>query len=497
MLLASSRDDIADRAWSDDPLDACRRGPVVLRRRPEAVDLPLPPRGHRALRKGATTSSPIRLLHLTENFRSVASIVGFVNLLFKPWMESPDAIGQPAYTRLTEYIDDHDDSPSVEFLGDETTGVPAAEIRLHEADAVVRVIAQAKRDGWRVRDEKTDELRPADYRDIAVLMPTRASLAALDHGLDEAGIPLRVESRILIWNTPEVRDLLAVLSAVADPNDQVAIVAALRSPGLGCSDRDLATWRWDERRWRYRDIPYARAEAIEHPVGRALLVLSDLHRARHELSIGEMVRRVVDVCHLREVAFANVRPRDRWRRIDFFLAQARAFEEAGGSSIEEFVSWAREQAERDVWENDSVEPDPDDDAVRVLTVHASKGLEFPIVVLMGLNTPPRAAGPAVLWTDDGFEAKAGPQDGDRFETAGYKEAWAAEGELLKSERVRLGYVAMTRARDRLVVSRFRANNVRSLAREMTAFLPQSADARPPGRARDGHCRHPPSSSTSP
>ena len=264
-----------------------------------------------------------------------------------------------------------------------------------------------------------------------------------------------------------------MLSAVADPNDQVAIVAALRSPGLGCSDRDLATWRWGEHRWRYRDIRFASAEAIAHPVGRALSVLSELHRDRHGLSIGETVRRVVDVCHLRELAFAHVRPRDRWRRIDFFLAQARAFEEAGGSSIEEFVSWACEQADRDVWENDSVEPDPDDDAVRVLTVHVSKGLEFPIVVLMGLNTPPRAAGPPVLWTDGGFEAKAGPQNGDRFETAGYGGAWAHESELLKSERVRLAYVAMTRARDRLVVSRFRSSSVKSLAREMTPFLPEA------------------------
>ena len=471
VMLASSRDDIEGREWSDDPLLSDDAGRLFFVGDPKQSIY----RFRRADIELYETAQAVFArppLHLTENFRSVASIVSFVNELFGPWMESPDAIGQPGYTPLTPYVDDHDAAASVVTIGDEIAGVPTAEIRLEEADAVVRVVAQAKREGWQVRDEH-GTLRPVNYGDIAILMPTRASLPALDHGLDAAGIPVRVESRILIWNTAEVRDLLAVLSAIADPNDQVSIVAALRSAGLGCSDRDLATWRWggERPRWRYTDIHYASDEARDHPVGRALTILSDLHRERFSLSIGELVREVVDVCHLRELAFAHVRPRDRWRRIDFFLAQARGFEEAGGASIEEFVSWARDQADRDVWENDSVEPDPDDDAVRVLTVHASKGLEFPIVVLMGLNTQPRSGGPPVLWTDTGFEAKAGPQDGDRFETGGYDGALEREASLLKSERVRLAYVAMTRARDRLVVSRFRPDRFQSLAKEMTSYLP--------------------------
>ena len=144
-------------------------------------------------------------------------------------------------------------------------------------------------------------------RDIAVLMPTRASLPALDHGLDAAGIPARVESRTLIWNTAEVRDLLAVLTAVSDPNDQVAIVAALRSPGLACSDLDLA----DLEVAATDGGPTSRGRAHasvdpSNPVAAGLRLLRDLHRERWWLSIGEMVRRVIDVCRLRR---ARVRAR--------------------------------------------------------------------------------------------------------------------------------------------------------------------------------------------
>ncbi len=142
------------------------------------------------------------------------------------------------------------------------------------------------------------------------------------------------------------------------------------------------------------------------------------------------------------------------------------------ASIEEFVAWVREQAERDVWVNDAIAPDPDDDAVRILTVHASKGLEFPIVVLMGLNSRYQAIGPPVLWGADGPEVKAGAQNGDRFETSGYGDRWNEEKAAFRAERVRLAYVAMTRARDRLVVSLFRPSpSLETLAREIAPRCP--------------------------
>jgi ATP-dependent helicase/nuclease subunit A len=468
VLLASSRPDIASREWFDDPLTPADAGRLFFVGDPKQSIY----RFRRAdveLYRRAQDVFADPALHLTENFRTVASIVDFINTLFDSWMNDADAGAQPDYVALTPHVPDHETSPTVVTIGEELAELPTAEVRSREAEEVVRVIAQAKREGWMVR-AGSDELRPARYSDIAVLMPTRATLPALDHGLDTAGIPARVESRMLIWNTAEVRDLLAVLSAIADPNDQVATVAALRSPGLACSDADLAAWRWHDGRWSYLAVEHAPDPT--HPVAVAMTVLRDLHRERYWLSIGEMVRRVIDVCHLRELAFAHARPRDRWRRIDFFLAQARAFEAAGGSSIEEFVGWAREQAERDVWVNDAIAPDADDDAVRILTVHASKGLEFPIVVFMGLNSRYQAIGPPVLWGSDGPEVKAGAQNGARFETAGYGDLWNDEQAAFRAERVRLAYVAMTRARDRLVVSLFRPNpSLETLAREIAPRCP--------------------------
>ncbi|HTN80568.1 MAG TPA: UvrD-helicase domain-containing protein [Acidimicrobiales bacterium] len=468
VLLASSRPDIAARAWYDDPLtpeDAGRLFFVgdpkqsIYRFRRADIDL-----YQHAQRVFATQAH-----HLTENFRTVESIVAVVNDLFSQWMADPDEQSdmQPEYVALTASVPDHDAGSAFATIGG-ALSLSAAEVRAFEAGEVVRVVAEAKDDEWLVR--RGSELVPTCYSDIAILMPTRSSLSTLEEALEEAGIPSRVESRSLIWSTSEVRDLLAYVTALSDPNDEVAIVASLRSPGLACSDRDLAEWRWAGGWWSYVSRPPEHISA-DHPVARGMQLLHELHRDRWWLGIGELVSRVIDVCNMREVAFAHLRPRDRWRRIDFFLAQARAFEAAGGSSLEEFVTWAREQAEREVWVNEAVVSDGDDDAVRILTVHASKGLEFPIVVLMGLGVQPQAGGPPVLWGPSGPEAKAGPE-GDRFETARYEELWQTEKDAFKAERVRLAYVGMTRARDHLVVSLYRtARGKQSLAFKISGYLP--------------------------
>ena len=158
-----------------------------------------------------------------------------------------------------------------------------------------------------------------------------------------------------------------------------------------------------------------------------------------------------------ELAGATVRPREVWRRVRLLADRARAFTEAGGGSLRAFVDWCLQQAEDDSRVHETLLPELDDDAVRILTIHAAKGLEFPVVIVSGLTAERRGgrSGVDILFPQDGQpEVKV---SGDRT-TDGYRTASRNDRQLDLAERLRLLYVATTRARDHLVVSIHRSGD---------------------------------------
>jgi ATP-dependent exoDNAse (exonuclease V) beta subunit len=304
-------------------------------------------------------------------------------------------------------------------------------------------------DGWEVvRDDGS--VGAARLDDIAILIPSRLCLGALESELRRAEIPYRLETRSLVWNTQEVRELLATLAAIDDPGDAIATVAALRSPAFGCGDDDLFTWYRAVGNWDYRRGPPDDVDA-NHPVARSMLVLRELHEERWWLPVSTLVERVARERRLFEFAFAQRRPRDVWRRLRWVIDQARAFTESGGGTLHDFLRWTEFQAS-DTSVAESVLPEADDEAVRVLTIHGSKGREFPITVLAGMSTENRGGprGPQVRWLPEGGPPEISlslSKQTDRFDVLR-----TAEEQMGRYERVRLLYVAATRARDHLVVS---------------------------------------------
>jgi ATP-dependent exoDNAse (exonuclease V) beta subunit len=350
--------------------------------------------------------------------------------------------------------------PAVVVLGAEPhDGLPRAQataLREFEAADVAAVVGQALREGWQVYDEKASAWRPAGAGDIAVLVPARTSLPFLEEALDRADIPYRAEASSLVYQTAEVRDLLACARALGDPSDQLALVTALRSPLFGCGDDDLFVWKRSGGSFTLTaPVPDA---LLTHPVGEAMEWLRRTYYAARWMTPSEVLAKVVADRRMLEVAATGPRARDAWRRVRFVVDQARAWSEVEHGGLRSYLAWAAHQGEEASRVAEAVLPETDADAVRVMTIHAAKGLEFPIVILSGMTAAPnRQRGVQVLWPADGGYAvklKASVQTED------FDLVQPVDEQMDDYERRRLLYVAATRARDHLVVSLHRSGSRR-------------------------------------
>lgn len=139
------------------------------------------------------------------------------------------------------------------------------------------------------------------------------------------------------------------------------------------------------------------------------------------------------------------------------VEKARAFSEAGESSLRGFLDWIERLADENARMVEVPVPETDEDAVRIMTIHAAKGREFPVVIMMGLGYRTRDRGEQVIFDrrEGTVEVSIGSSTGQRFTTRGYEEACEREKAAEEAERIRLMYVAATRAKDHLIVSLYR------------------------------------------
>ncbi|MCA1673619.1 MAG: UvrD-helicase domain-containing protein, partial [Actinobacteria bacterium] len=244
---------------------------------------------------------------------------------------------------------------------------------------------------------------------------------------------------------------------LCEATDVVAV--ARQAVAEGWSVSDSAGWRparWSDvaillpARTSLRQLEQA-LESAGVPYRAETSSLVALHRERLWLSPSQVLERIVRERRLLEVAFVHPRPRDLWRRMRFVIDQARAWEEAGGVTLRQYLEWVKLLGAEGSRVIETVLPETDDDAVRILTVHGAKGLEFPITILSGLTTllQRRPAGVQVRFPPGaGWALRLGAD----VRTEEFDSGAALEEQMDRHERLRLLYVAATRARDHLVVS---------------------------------------------
>jgi ATP-dependent helicase/nuclease subunit A len=387
---------------------------------------------------------------LTTNFRSSPTVITAINGIFSRLIQ-PEPDAQPAYVPLDPSRDDPDDGSRFVGLGlTPHADKPNADgLRAREAGDVATAIATAITERWQVWNTRAGEGRWRDVRlgDIAILVPARTSLPALEGALDRAGIPYRAEASSLVYRTAQVRDLLLAARAIDDPSDELALVSTLRSSLFGIGDDDLWTWKRDGGRWnRFAPAPEGLAD---HPVAVALQWVQGLTRRARWLAPSEVLTELAVGRRMFEIATGGAHGRDTWRRLRFVIDQARSWSESEHGGLRGYLDWAARQGEETARVSEAVLPERDLDAVRILTIHSAKGLEFPVVILSGMTTGRRTNyGVNLLWTADNYAVRIGKG----VETRDYDIAQPLDEQLSHYERLRLLYVAFTRARDHLVVS---------------------------------------------
>ncbi len=406
-----------------------------------------------------------RTVSLVQNFRSQKRVIAWVNNLFSRWLEenqneSPGkGYIQASYEEMAASRQDDGGGPfqpRVWALADQVCKAGINDIRRQEAEDIAALLRQMADQGWQTLNRGStggqcqEVYRAVTFSDICILMPTRTGIQDLERGLERLDIPYRLESASLIFETQEIRDLLNCLRAIDDPADQVATVAALRSPAFGCSDVDLLLHY--ESGGRFNCLAET-GRGREGPVADALKTLRDFREGLGTSSIGVLIDSFVRERGLMETAAGHPRMREQWRRYRFMVEQARQFANAGGNSLRAFVEWIDQQIDERARVTESPVPESDEDAVRVMTIHAAKGLEFPAVILTGINSTPRQTGNNALFDRSAGRVEVGiGSSNSRFGTAGFESLLEQERLMSEAEHIRLMYVAATRARDHLILS---------------------------------------------
>ena len=395
---------------------------------------------------------------LSTNFRSTPEIISWINEVFGKLVKHRDN-SQPVYTPLVPIRESAPVGDAVTVLGaaaHETSGTekPTADnVQLSEAHDITQTVLHMVNEGWAVHQD--GEWREAQFSDVAVLVPTRSAMTNIQRDFERAGVSYRVASTNNVWRSQEIRDLVMCLRAINNPSDSLATVSALRSSVYGCGDDDLYqfnTKNSDPWAWGTVTIEeHAKRAEGGGPVATGLAHLAELREQCSILTPSELIGQIITDRQLTEQCAARQDPRESLRRFRYVVDQARAWSDTGNGNLQSFIFWIAQQTAENARSIETVLSEDDDDSVQIMTIHAAKGLEFPIAVVAGL--------PLQTKTKSGVRVGHAPNTDmpdvkirEGLETLGFDQWAQAEKLFTHDESIRALYVACTRARDHLVVS---------------------------------------------
>ena len=421
---------------------------------------------------------------LTVNFRARPQLCRWHNRVLKQVLE-PDVDYPRAQARWESTVPYRTDAGrSVVVIPSQRQFDRAHEARAAEAELVCNLIAHMREPDATFGAVRTDSgPQPPEFRDVAVLIRTRTAADLYTAALDSAGIPYHFDSGQGFYQQPEIRAIALLLRALDDPSDEVAAVSVLKSPLVSASDSELYDLSRSLADQPLRLDPMHLPDSYQGRLRDRIASLGNLRHDLHRFSLAELVDHVIRKSGLLEAQAVGVRPgvmRQRQANLRMLVQRAAHFADHEHDSLRPFVRWLSQRGVRNLPESESATTEADDDAVRILTIHQAKGLEFPIVILPKLQDQPASGADFIVdRQNDRLEFKLG-EDREPFRSPGYLAALRRDRAYSEAEARRMLYVAATRARDWLVLPSVPADSL-SRGDSFHTFLD---DAAPHWRTRE-------------
>ena len=404
-----------------------------------------------------------RRIVLAENFRSRHEVLTFTNLVFKQLMDQ--AVGQIPYDEAAALIPAFPAFPEkngfeTELLLYETESLEAKGLVENKTQGelymVAVKIAQLIAQGFLIYDKELKEERPVTYRDIVLLTPTKNNNDAIIDCFQELQIPLEISDGENYFQTTEIQTMIALLTIIDNPDNDIPLAGVLRSPLFDFTEPELATIRAQQKHGSFLVALEAYSQqgelALQEKVIAFLEQLDTWRDFSKSQSLTQLIWRLYEDTGYLDYCLGLASGRQRYANLLALVDRALTYENSSFRGLYKFIRMVEKMQEKQV---DLAKPlsAPVENAVRVMTIHGSKGLEFPLVFVLDMsrNMSQQDFKPRYLF-EENLGAGIKYVDFDRqveFETLPYQAILQIRRQKAFSEEMRKLYVALTRAEQKL------------------------------------------------
>lgn len=437
-----------------------------------------------------------RRIILAENFRSRGSVLDFTNLVFQQLMDIK--LGQLDYDKPAELITGFSGYPESDQVVPEILIFESAEEDQFASDDVdesfqinsksegeLRLVGnkikEMFKDDYQIFDKKNKILRKIQYSDIVLLSPTKKNNLILLEIFKELNIPIEVNDTQNYFQATEIKIMMSLLNIIDNPFQDIPFVSVLRSPIVGIKENDLAFIRSQDQNGSFYDSFKATLNLTEDRHNKELLAkLAIFNQQLHEWrelarrkELVQLIWTIYDQTGFLDYVGGMSAGKQRQVNLHALYQRAASYEEMSFKGLFQFIRFIEKMSAKD---KDLAEPtdlSERKDAVQVMTIHASKGLEFPVVFVLDLTRKFNlmdlnqnylfdvGLGAGIKYTDITQRLV--------YKTLPFLAIHEVKKNKLLSEEMRKLYVALTRAEEKLFL-------VGSYKNQVAAFKKWSTSA---------------------